>query len=292
MTAKSAGEAGENPLVPNAKLRHMYAKMLEVRALDEAVAKRLAARGRKRVATTRGEEAVRVSTVAQLGEQDLISDPQATAGMGLLLGGDRSSLLRGFTNPKAGREDLMADAGASRMLKWIADEEQRLHLAVGAALALKAQGKQGVVVAYARKGDLATAAWRRILEPAAKLDAPIIFVVLQRPGAVKKGAELNEICKIARAAKVPGIPVDSCDAVALYRVIQESLGRTRGGDGPVLIESVSWRLEKSSRRIDDPLEHLKDFLLDRKICDPAWFRHAGKSGGRSPVRQRSASKKR
>jgi TPP-dependent pyruvate/acetoin dehydrogenase alpha subunit len=292
MTAKSAGEAGENPLVPNAKLRQMYTRMLDARALDEAVTKRLTARGSRRVPTARGQEAVRVSTTIELGDHDLVSDTVPTAGMGLLLGGERSSLLRGFTNPKARRERLMADAGAGRMLPWIAEEEQRLHLAVGAALALKTQRRQGIVVAYALKGELGAAAWRRVLEPAAKLDAPILFVALQRPGAVKKGAELNEICKTARAAKVPGIPVDTCDAVALYRVTQESLGRTRAGDGPALIESVNWRLKKSRTRIDDPIEHLKHFLLERKICDAAWFRRSGKNGSRSLAKQQSASKNR
>lgn len=202
-------------------------------------------------------------------------------------------LLRGFTNPKIKREKVLAEAGAGRLLRPVADEEQRLQLAVGAALALKAQSRQGVVVVFAHKGELSTAAWRRVLEPAAKLEVPVIFVVLQRAGAVKKGSELNEVCKIARTVGIPGIPVDTCDAVALYRITQESLGRTRGGDGPVLIECVNWRMEGGRRRgIDDPLQHLKQFLLERKICDPFWFRQAGKTGARPLGKPRSASKNR
>jgi TPP-dependent pyruvate/acetoin dehydrogenase alpha subunit len=126
-------------------------------------------------------------------------------------------------------------------------------------------------VAYSQKDELNPAAWKKILFSAAKLDLPIIFVVLPRAGAVRKGAELNELCGVARAAGVPGIPVDACDSVALYRVTQESLGRTRGGDGPVLIESVRWRVEGKRTSIDDPLEHLKQFLLERRICDAKWF---------------------
>jgi TPP-dependent pyruvate/acetoin dehydrogenase alpha subunit len=81
---------------------------------------------------------------------------------------------------------------------------------------------------------------------------------------------------MARQWRVPGIPVDAADAVALYRVAQESLGRTRGGDGPVLIECVEYRAEgKGGRTPVDPLVQMRDFLLDRKVCTQAWLRGAG-----------------
>jgi TPP-dependent pyruvate/acetoin dehydrogenase alpha subunit len=75
---------------------------------------------------------------------------------------------------------------------------------------------------------------------------------------------------------VPGIPVDAGDAVALYRVAQESLGRTRGGDGPVLIECVAYPMEGSRGGAPaDPLVQLEKFLLDRKVCSKAWLERAG-----------------
>ena len=274
MTAKSAGEAGENPLVPNEKLRQIYIKMLEARRLDDTVSKRAAAAGRRRVATILGQEAIRVSTVIELGENDLVSDTEATAGMGWLLGGDRARLVRGLAGAKSKPKEIWSDAGCTRFLGWTVDEDEQLHLALGAALALKTQGRQGVVVAYAQKSGMNTAAWRKTLTSAARFNLPLIFVALPHSGAVRKGVELNELCKVARAAGVPGIPVDACDSVALYRVTQESLGRTRGGDGPVLIESVRWRVEGSRNGIDDPLEHLKRFLLEHRICDTNWFAQA------------------
>jgi TPP-dependent pyruvate/acetoin dehydrogenase alpha subunit len=277
MTAKSTGEAGENPLVPNAKLRQMYTKMLEARMLEEAVRKRATAKGNKRIATIRGQEAVRVSTTIELMEDDLVSDTEPTAGMGLLLGGDGASLLRGFTRGKSEHDKVLLEAGVSRALRGSKEEEERLRLSMGAALALKTQVRKGIVVAYSRKGELAPAAWRRVLVPAVELDLPILFVLLGRRASQKKGAERAEVCNAARAAGMPAIPVDACDAVALYRVTQESLGRTRGGDGPVLIETVRWRVEGTRGGVDDPLEHLKEFLVDRKICSAAWFEQIGKT---------------
>jgi TPP-dependent pyruvate/acetoin dehydrogenase alpha subunit len=75
---------------------------------------------------------------------------------------------------------------------------------------------------------------------------------------------------------VPGIPVDAGDAVALYRVAQESLGRTRGGDGPVLIECVDYRAEgKAKTATADPLVSMKEFLLTRKVGTETWLKSAG-----------------
>ena len=284
MTAKNLSESGENPLVPNAKLRAMYTKMVEARVLDEATIKRLKARGRRRITTVRGQEAIRISTTTDLTENDLVSDSKLSASMGLLLGGDPASLLRGLTQKKD-PEEVFAEAGIGRFLRIVDDEEDRLRYAAGAALALKSQGHRGIVVAYAYKNEVPRAAWRRVLAPVAKLELPILFVALSQKGASKSGAERAELCNLARTAGVPGIPVDACDAVAVYRVVQESLGRMRGGDGPVLIESVSWRIEGARGGTEDPLKHLKEFLLARKICDQAWFKQTDKA-----VRKRLSQK--
>jgi acetoin:2,6-dichlorophenolindophenol oxidoreductase subunit alpha len=60
----------------------------------------------------------------------------------------------------------------------------------------------------------------------------------------------------------------------LYRVAQESIGRTRGGDGPVLIECVEYRTE-GRNALADPLVQMKDFLLGRGVCTEAWLKGAG-----------------
>jgi TPP-dependent pyruvate/acetoin dehydrogenase alpha subunit len=69
------------------------------------------------------------------------------------------------------------------------------------------------------------------------------------------------------------MPVDAGDAVALYRVAQESLGRTRAGDGPVLVECMSFRAAGGAI---DPLAQMKEFLLGRKVCTKAWLEVPGK----------------
>jgi len=272
----------ENPLVPHAKLRQIYVAMAEARALDEYVAgvqkrvksrKGLKRRG-QRLDSIRGQEACRVSTAIDLMPGDLVSDSQAGMVMHLLTGVRVSSLLKRAAELHSGKETngVLLEGASGRLLPWIDDAGERLRMAMGAALSFKVLGKANVVVAYVRHGELEKAAWRRVLELAGKLELPVIFVVLPAGKGEREVGVTNLSAKTARWG-VPGIPVDAGDAVALYRVAQESLGRTRGGDGPTLIECVAYR--SGGEAGDDPLVQMRGFLLGRKVCTKAWLERAG-----------------
>jgi TPP-dependent pyruvate/acetoin dehydrogenase alpha subunit len=269
--------AQENPLVPNAKLRQIYLAMAEARVLDEAIGK-VQRRGKGgRVESTRGEEACRVSTAIDLGAGDLVSDSQVGVVMDLIAGGTASSLLKRVAAIRRAKTATGTADGAGipsgtspRVLPWIDDAEERLRLAMGAALGFKTAGQRNVVVAYVRHGEIAEKVWRRLLGLASKLELAVIFVVLPPGGRGRSKVKLG-----ANSARwgVPGIPVDAGDAVALYRVAQESLGRTRGGDGPVLIECVEFGA--GGKGPVDPLAAMGDFLLGRRVCTATWLKGAG-----------------
>jgi TPP-dependent pyruvate/acetoin dehydrogenase alpha subunit len=271
----------ENPLVPHAKLRQMYVAMAEARVLDEHVAglkKRLKGlKGRRRLDSIRGQEACRVSTAIDLGPGDLVSDSQAGVVMDLFAGAKISSLLKRVAELQSGKEikGAKVDWGSGRLLPWIDDAGERLRMAMGAALSFKTLGRANVVVAYVRHGEVGKGVWQKVLDLAGRLELPMIFVVLPAVKGGRRNGVANLSAKTARWG-VPGIPVDAGDAVALYRVAQESLGRTRGGDGPVLIECVAYRMEGSAGSASgDPLVQMKEFLLGRKVCSKAWLERAG-----------------
>jgi TPP-dependent pyruvate/acetoin dehydrogenase alpha subunit len=277
----------ENPLVPNAKLRQMYVAMAAARVLDEHISglpKRTRSGKRvtdkradaRRQASIRGQEACRVSTAIDLGPGDLVSDSQVGVVMDMLAGAKVSSLLKRVAELRSGKKTKRVKVGGVfGRLPWIDDAGERLRMAMGAALSFKTLKRANVVVAYVRHGEVGKGEWRKMLELAAKLELPVIFVVL----AAGKGEKTEGITNLsAKAARwgVPGIPVDAGDAVALYRVAQESLGRTRGGDGPVLIECVAYRAEGSGGSAAvDPLIQMKNFLLGRKVGTKAWLERAG-----------------
>jgi TPP-dependent pyruvate/acetoin dehydrogenase alpha subunit len=66
--------------------------------------------------------------------------------------------------------------------------------------------------------------------------------------------------------------------MALYRVAQESLGRIRCGDGPVLIECLEF--QSHNKGANDPLIKLGQSLVSRKVCTFAWLRQVNKDARR------------
>ena len=251
--------------------------MARARLLDEHIVKlQRKIKVRRRLASSHGEEACRVATAIELKQGDIVSDAQMGATMDLLFGATLTPLLRHIAAVISGvqTENIISSeaAIATRQLPWIDCAEDRLNMALGAALALKTQKQNNIVVAYTHHAELPKRFWKQVLAHAAKLNLPIILVVL--PDAGGKGEPTN-ICKEARTAGLPGIPVDANDAVALYRVAQESIGRSRGGDGPGLIECISCQpTRQRNNEINDPILHMKKFLTGRNICSEDWADHA------------------
>lgn len=270
----------ENPLVPNQKLLQIYTAIVEMRLLDEYAAtlhhkKKL----HRKPGSIRGQEACRVSTAIELQPGDIVSDAQGGAAMGLLFGAKAGSLLRSISADRKKKERAAAaaeEAIAKRLLPWIEGVEDRLKLALGAALACKTLKQSNTVIVYIDRTEVTKGLWKSVLSLSGKLELPIIFVILPEKG---KKAGAVDLCARARAAGVPGIPVDANDAVALYRVAQESIGRTRGGGGPVLIDCVAAATNEQrgneNNEGDDPIIHMKKFLVERKVCAETRADHAG-----------------
>lgn len=270
----------ENPLVPNKKLRQIYTAIVEMRLLDEyAAVLQHEMKVRQQLDAIRGQEACRVSTAIDLSPDDLISDAQAGLAMSLLFGARIDSLLQHvatFISTRKGRAALFSEAAiAKRHLPWIDDVTARLNMALGAALTFRRSKQPNIVVAYLHRAEIPDRLWKRILALSAKMELPIIFVALPEKSQKKKSRDID-LSDCAQAAGVPGIPVDANDAVALYRVAQESMGRTRAGDGPVLIDCIAdLRKKKWIDETNDPVLHMKNFLIDRKVCSATWANHAG-----------------
>lgn len=272
----------ENPLIPNKKLRQMFVAMVEMRVLDEHIAGlQRGFNSRRRLDSTRGQEACRVSTAIELVSGDLVSDAQVGVAMELLAGAKVGSLLRHVAKLTASAKRpaaaIVRNGVTGRQLPSMEPVGDRLRMAMGAALSFKTLKRANMVVAYVREGEVSNVLWRQLLALASKFELPIIFVAL--PGGSGKKKTRNEagtLSALARACGVPGIPVDASDAVALYRVAQESLGRLRGGGGPVLVECVAFPMKGRRRNeVVDPLEQMKVFLLGRKVCSEAWLDRAG-----------------
>lgn len=256
----------ENPLINNKKLRQLYLMMIERRRLtDRVVESQRGKKTKRRIDSTQGQEACSVSIAIDLGPRDLVSEAQSPA-------------LKQVAEKSGKSENRVRN----RLLPWVECPGERLHVALGAAFAFKKLQQPHLVMAYVCRRDAAGSGWRHILTTAAQLELPIIFVVLpDEEGKKKNQPGTRHLSTEARSCGIPGIPVDASDAVALYRVAQESIGRIRGGGGPVVVDCVAFRTKGG---MIDPIVQMKSFLLAKKVCTPAWLDHASDS-----VRKRVAA---
>jgi TPP-dependent pyruvate/acetoin dehydrogenase alpha subunit len=269
-TSVESAAPWENPLVPHLVLRQIYEKMLHARLLEERVSAALlktkngTAKSKKRAADSgRGQEACRVAVVQGLAEGDLVAEAHRGPVMALLLGAELRKALEG-------------DGVGGGALPFVASARDRLHGALGAAMALRAVKNQGVVVTYVRRGEADEKVWKDVLSVASEQILPMIFVVLPALEKAGKCSERATMSKLAKGCQVPGIAVEASDAIALYRVAQESLGRIRGGGGPVLIECVTYELQGERKgKFCDPLVEMRKHLLDRGAAQNDWIEQAG-----------------
>ncbi len=268
-------EVHENPLVPNRRLREMYVAMVEARLLDEHLLKHTPQnKSPRKLPSIHGQEACRVSTAIDLQPGDLISDTQPGLISHLLAGVTVERLLRGMSKEAVrGRQSTgQSIKNLPSVMAWMKPEDDRLRLAMGAALLLKIQKRTNLVVAYTRRGETRRGEWRAILEIASSLELPILFVVLPSSvaGANKDGRTPPPLG--TKLGGVPAIAADSGDAVALYRVAQEAFGRIRGGGGPALVDCVLFSPKrKRSPAPADPVLQMKTFLLARSIATQSWL---------------------
>ena len=113
---------------------------------------------------------------------------------------------------------------------------------------------------------------------------PVIFVVENNQWAIgmahHRSASQPEIYKKAEAFGLPGIEVDGMDVLAVRKTAEDALVRARAGEGPTLIEALTYRFrghsladpdelrsaeEKKAWIAKDPILRLSNYILDNKI---------------------------
>ncbi len=256
----------ENPLMPDERLRQLYTAMVQARMTE----KHLNRRGRS--ITMSGEEAARASTVLSLGTGDLISDCSDSTGMRLLLGATVKELRSRAGTPAAKAAEVPVEGQHAFRLPLDRDVKDRLTTSLGAAAALKAQRGGRVLLVYTQAGEAGRGRWKKTLGVAGRQELPVIFVVLPtRRGS--HSSDPGDLSLRSRGWGVPGFPVDGGDAIALYRVMQESLLRGRSDDGPALIECIPFQVAGGGRvRPDDAIARLEELLLAKGVASEPWMR--------------------
>jgi 2-oxoisovalerate dehydrogenase E1 component alpha subunit len=122
---------------------------------------------------------------------------------------------------------------------------QCLH-AAGAAMAFKLRKEPRCAVSVIGDGGTSQGDFYEALNLAAVRELPVVFVVVNNKWAISVPLALQTASKTlaqkAIAAGMPGIQVDGNDVIAMRQTMEEALAQARAGDGPTLIEAVTYRL--------------------------------------------------
>lgn len=120
-----------------------------------------------------------------------------------------------------------------------------MPIANGLAWASQLRGEDRVAVATFGDGASNIGAFHEALNLAAVWKLPTIFVCQNnRYGEHTKYEKATGAAKISDRAisyGIPGIHVDGNDPVAMYNAAREAVERARAGEGPTLIEAVTFR---------------------------------------------------
>src|SRR5512145_141990 len=243
-----------DPDIPPAELKRLHRGMLLGRRLDERMI-RLQRQGRiGTFAPIKGQEASQVGAVFTLRPGDwTVPSFRETASM-LWRGWPIERLLLLY----AGHLEGGQPAPEQRDLPVCIPVCTQLPHAVGLAYAAQYRGDDAVVMAYCGDGATSEGDFHEAMNFAGVWHVPVVFVVQNNQWAIsvplKKQTHSRTIAQKALAYGLPGLQVDGNDVLAVYAACQEAVNRARAGDGPTLLECVTYRLGVHTTA-DDPTKY-------------------------------------
>lgn len=129
----------------------------------------------------------------------------------------------------------------------------------GVALGMKKRGVKSVAITYTGDGGTSQGDFYEGINFAGAYKAPAIFIVQNNQFAISTPREKQTAAKTlaqkAVAAGIPGIQVDGMDALAVYSAVKEARERAINGEGPTLIETITYRYGPHTMAGDDPTRY-------------------------------------
>ncbi len=186
-----------------------------------------------------------------------------------------------------GYEDGSKFEYAKNMLPTSVPIASQLLHAVGIGYEIKLRKKNQAVFTFVGDGGTSEGDFHEALNFAGVWKVPVIFIVqnnqygISTPFRVQTASDGIAIKSIAYGIK--GIQVDGNDFFAMFAALKNASQYAKSGNGPVLIEAVTYRKGPHTTSDDptkyrtkeeetewdekDPLKRLKAFLNDKKLID-------------------------
>lgn len=200
-----------------------------------------------------GQEAAQIGAITALRPTDMVYPSYRELSMAMHRGLDPVSIfqiMRGITHAT-----WDVDALNFGLFSFVVGA-QTLQ-ATGYAMAVTLDGADEVVLVCLGDGATSEGMVNEAFNYAAVFNAPVIFLVQNNQYAISvpNSAQFRG-APAARAAGfgMPGIRVDGNDLLAVNAVVAEAAERARNGEGPTLIEAMTYRLGAHTTA-DDPTRY-------------------------------------
>lgn len=280
----------KDPNLADEQLLELYAVMVQTRILDE---RGLALQRQGRIGfflQSLGQEASHIGSAAALRDSDWLFPAYRQAGITLLRDVPLDQIVTEWFghvgDTSKGRQMPVHYSFRSINLVSISSPiGTQISQAVGAGMAARIRQEDTVFMTFFGDGGTSSIDFHSGLNFAGVYKAPVVFVCENNHWAIsvplQQQTAAETIAAKAQAYGMPGVRVDGNDVLAVYRVCKEAVDRARKGDGPTLVETVTYRMASHSSSDDatryrdakefelwqqrDPIQRFQKYLRRRGL---------------------------
>ncbi|GIO00184.1 2-oxoisovalerate dehydrogenase subunit alpha [Brevibacillus halotolerans] len=257
----------------------MYRYMLLARKVDERLWLLNRAGKVPFVISCQGQEAAQVGAAFAFDkEKDYLCPYYRDFGAVMVFGQTaRDTLLSAFAkaeDPNSGGRQMPGHFGGKkyRILTGSSPVTTQVPHAVGIALAGRMTGENHAVFASFGEGSSNQGDFHEAANFAGVHKLPVIFFCENNKYAIsvplKKQLACESVADRAVGYGFPGVSVDGNDPIEVYRVMKEAVDRAKAGEGPTLVEAVTYRLVPHSSDDDDRVYRDRGEVDEAKKQDP------------------------
>jgi TPP-dependent pyruvate/acetoin dehydrogenase alpha subunit len=239
------------------RLLDFLGRMIEIRLFEEEI-QRLFNQNLVRGSThlCSGQEAVAVGACSALRDGDAMLCTYRGHGAVLAMG---APLDRTFGEILGKREGLCAGKGGSMHLTDVsvgaygsfAIVGAHLPIATGFGFAARYAGTGDVCLCFFGDGTVNIGAFHEAMNLAAIWKLPVIFVcennLYGEYSPVARTTPIEQLADRADGYAMPGVRIDGNDVREVFHTVAEAVDRARSGEGPTLIEAMTYRHKGHSR---------------------------------------------
>ena len=276
--------------LPREKLAWMLQRMCEIRYFEEK-AEELYVRGlvHGTMHLSIGQEAGSVGSIATLRPEDLIIHHHRGHGHTIAKGANLTTMMAEFLGREAG---YCRGRGGSMHIADIPGGNLGatgvvgggIPTSVGIALALQMRRSEQILLSYFGDGATNEGEFHESLNMASTWKLPVVFICDNNQYGmsmhVTKAMNIEHISTRAASYGIPGKTVDGNDVLAVYEAVMAAGEYARSGQGPSLIDCLSYRwrghsksdrnLYRTPQEIDEwkhkcPIRRFKQVLVDAAV---------------------------